>query len=200
MHTLARLRNRIVSGFIFIMPVLITLVILGQFWKHLLNIGSTLSRLLKVDTVLGQAGDAVAAVLLFIVVCLVAGLLARISFLRRISEQIDEKLDRLIPGYGQVRTATHEKIGFGKSEERPFDACLVKIGELWQPGYVIESNVDGTQTVFVPGAPAAAAGQVYVVEPGLMRRLEMNSAALNAHLKMLGKGIIRGAQAATATL
>jgi len=200
MHTLARLRNRIVSGFIFIMPVLITLVILGQFWKHLMRIGGGLSKLLKVDTVLGQAGDAVAAVLLFIVVCLVAGLLARISFLKRISEQIDERLDRLIPGYGQVRTATHEKIGVGKSDEHLFDTCLVRIGDLWQPGYVIESNVDGTQTVFVPQAPAVALGQVYIVEPERVRKLGIDFATLNARLKMLGKGIMGGAREAKATL
>src|SRR5262245_28938706 len=99
MHTLARLRNSIVSGFIFIMPLLITVLILGQFWKHLLKIGSTLSKLLRVDTVLGPSGDAVAAVLFFVLVCLVAGLLTRISFLRKVSEQIDTKLNQLIPGY-----------------------------------------------------------------------------------------------------
>jgi len=199
MHALARLRNRIVTGFIFIMPVLITLVILGQFWKHLLNVGSTLSRLLKVDTVLGQAGDAVAAVLLFVVVCLLAGFLARVSFLRRISEQIDEKLDRLIPGYGEVRSATHKKIGAGRSDE-VFETCLVKIGEIWQPGYIIEPNLDGTQTVFVPGAPTVAAGQVYIAEPGQLRKLDIDSAALNARLKILGRGILRSAREAAVTL
>lgn len=59
MHLLNRLRNRVVSGFIFIMPVLITVLILGQFWKHLLKVGNTLSRVLRIDTVLGPSGDAV---------------------------------------------------------------------------------------------------------------------------------------------
>lgn len=190
MNMLARLRNRIVSGFIFIMPVLITVLILGQFWKQLLRIGGRLSKMLRIDTVLGAAGDAVAAVLFFVVVCLVGGFLTRISFLRRISEQIDEKLNQLIPGYSQVRTEATKKVGFGKGEEPRYDTCLVKVGELWQPGYLVESNADGTHAVFVPQAPLAAVGQVYVVEPGGVRKLDLDSAALDARLKALGRGVL----------
>ena len=116
MRILARLRNLMVSGFIFIMPVLITVLILGQFWKQLLRVGSALSRMLRIDTVLGPSGDAVAAVVFFVVVCLIAGFLTRISFLRRVSEQIDEKLNQLIPGYSQVRTEATKKVGSGVKE------------------------------------------------------------------------------------
>ena len=192
MHLLARLRNRIVSGFIFIMPVLITVLILGQFWKRLLKIGSSLSKALKIDTILGPSGDAVAAVLFFVVVCLIAGFLTHISFLRRASERIDEKLNQLIPGYSQVRTEATKKVGFGKNDEIRYDTCLVKVGDLWQPGYLVESNEDGTHTVFVPQAPLGAVGQVYVAELERVRRLDLDSAALNARLKLLGKGVLVG--------
>jgi uncharacterized membrane protein len=198
MNVLARLRNRIVSGFIFIMPVLITVLILGQFWKRLLKIGSGLSKMLRIDTVLGAAGDAVAAVLFFVAVCLVAGYLTRISFLRKASERIDEKLNQLIPGYSQIRTEATKKVGAGKSEEPRYDTCLVKTGELWEPGYLVESNADGTQTVFVPQAPLAAVGHVYVVEPGRVRKLDLDSAALNARLKQLGKGVLASAAGSSA--
>jgi uncharacterized membrane protein len=187
---LARLRNRVVSGFIFIMPVLITLLVLGQFWKHLLKVGSGLSKLLRIDTALGAAGDAVAAVLFFFFVCLVAGFLTRISFLRKVSEQIDEKLNQLIPGYSKVRKEATKKVGVGKGDESRYDTCLVKTGELWQPGYLVESNPDGTQTVFVPQAPLAAVGQVYVVDPVRVRKLDLDSVALNARLKLMGKGVL----------
>src|SRR5262249_10405523 len=154
-------------------------------------------KLLKVDTVLGQAGDAVAAVVLFIIVCLVAGLLPPISFLRRITEQIDAKLHHVIPGYGQVRSATHKKIGHGKGDAH-VRACLAKDGELWQPGYIIEPSPDGAQSVFVPQAPTVA-GEVYIVEPARVRKLDIDSAALDAHLKLLGKGILGAGREAAMT-
>jgi hypothetical protein len=117
-------------------------------------------------------------------------LLIRISFLRRASERLDRQLNDLIPGYSEIRSEATKKIGVEKPKEPLFDACLVKMEELWQPGYIIEQNPDGTDTVFVPQAPAFTTGQVYVVDPSRIKKLAINSAALNAHLNRLGKGIM----------
>ena len=190
MHTITRLRNLIVTGFIFIMPVLITVVILARFWRHLLKVGGGISKLARIDTVLGPSGDAVIAVVFCLSICFVAGLPIRISFLKRVSERIDRRLNELIPGYSQIRSEATKKIGVGSDEAPHFDACLVKAQELSQPGYIIEQNVDGTRTVFVPQAPTFATGQVYVVEPSRITKLDIDAAALNAHLKKLGKGIV----------
>jgi uncharacterized membrane protein len=187
---LTRLRIHIVTGFIFIMPVLITIAVLAKFWGKLLKVGGTISGLLRVDTVFGPSGDAVIAVLFFLFVCVVAGFLIRISFMKRVSERIDRRLNDLIPGYSQLRSQTTKKVGLEEDEEPLFEACLVKVQELSRPGYIIEQNPDGTQTVFVPQAPTFTTGQVYVVDPGRIRKLDIDSAALNAHLKRLGKGII----------
>jgi uncharacterized membrane protein len=186
----SRLRRLFVTGFIFIMPVLISLAVLMRFWKHILRVGSLLSRVMRIDTVFGPSGDAVVAVVFFLCVCLLAGLLIRVSFLRRLSERMDHKLNDWIPGYGQLRSETTKKLGVEKTEEPRFDACLVKMQELWEPGYIIEENPDGTDTVFVPQAPAFTNGQVYVVHPSRIRKLDIDSATLNAHLNRLGKGIM----------
>jgi uncharacterized membrane protein len=186
----ACLRNHVVTGFIFIMPVLITLAVILRFSSHLLKIGATLSRVLGVHTVLGPSGDAVMAVLFFLACCVVAGYLVRVSSLRRASERIDRQLDSLFPSYRQLRTETRKKIGADRGESPSFEACLVKIHELWEPGYIVERNLDGTLTVFVPQAPATNQGQVYVAEPGQVRLLGVDSAALDARLKQLGKDIL----------
>jgi hypothetical protein len=41
--TFARLRNHIITGFIFVMPVLITVAVIMKFWIHLLKIGGKCS-------------------------------------------------------------------------------------------------------------------------------------------------------------
>jgi hypothetical protein len=38
--------------------------------------------------------------------------------------------------------------------------------------------------------PSFTTGQVYVVDPSRIKMLDLNSAALNAHLNRLGKGIM----------
>jgi uncharacterized membrane protein len=188
---LARLRNHVVTGFIFIMPVLITIAVIMKFWNQLLKLGGRISQLLRVDTVLGPSGDAVMAVLLFLLVCVVAGYLVRFSFLKRVSERIDQQLNTFIPGYTQLRSETRKKVGVETTQPEPaFDACLVKVEELWEPGYIIDRNFDGTLTVFVPQAPTLAYGHVYVADPSQLKMLGIDSVALAARLKQLGKGVI----------
>ncbi|MGC4118836.1 MAG: hypothetical protein QM765_30590 [Myxococcales bacterium] len=190
---LARVRNHIVTGFIFIMPVLITLAVMSTFWKHLLKVGAVSARVLRVNTVLGPSGDAVMAALFFVLICIVAGFLVRVSFLRRVSERVDQQLDHVFPGYSKLRSETRKKIGADKREAEAtstFEACLVKVQHLWEPGYIIERNPDRTLTVFVPQAPATAQGQVYVAEPSQVRMLGVDSIALNSRLKHLGKDIL----------
>ena len=69
----------------------------------------------------------------------------------------------------------------------------MRVQDLWQPGYIVEQSPGGTQTVFVPQAPAFPAGQVYVVDSDRIKKLDMDSAALNARLRQLGKGIMNQA-------
>ena len=189
--TYERVRNHIVTGFIFIMPVLICLVVLSRFWKHLLRVGGLFSRWLRVDTVLGPSGDAVLACIFFLLVCGVAGFLVRLSFLKRWGDRVDARLSRMVPGYTQLRSETKKKVRAEKEQGPPrFEACLVRIQDLWEPAYIVEENPDGTETVFVPQAPAGSYGQVYVVHPSQLQKLGIDSVELNAHLKDFGKGIL----------
>src|SRR5262245_2059466 len=187
-----RLRSHIVTGFIFIMPVLITLAVLMKFWNHLLKVGSRLAKLLHMNTVFGPPGDAVMAVLVFLFICIVAGFLIRFSFLKKMSERTDRQLNALIPGYGQLRSEGRRTLGGAEGQrKRPsFDACLVKVQDLWQPRYLTERNGDDTWTVFVPEVPALTAGHVYVAGSARIRKLEIDSTVLDGYLKILGKGLL----------
>ena len=57
----------------------------------------------------------------------------------------------MVPGYAQLRSETRKKVGAEKEQGPPrYEACLVRVHELWEPGYIVELNPDGTETVFVP--------------------------------------------------
>ena len=66
-ETWVRLRQHMITGFLFIMPVLITLAVLGRFWKDMLRVGGVFSGLLRVDTILGPSGNAVLAIVFFLI-------------------------------------------------------------------------------------------------------------------------------------
>jgi uncharacterized membrane protein len=189
------LRNHIVTGFIFLMPVLISIVVVGKFWTKLLLAGNKVSKFLKVDTLLGASGDAIIALILFFLLCILAGFLVKLSIFKRMSDWLDNKLASFIPGYTDVRKQTETKIGKAP-EEQVFETCLVHTQEHWKPAYLIDTAENGDAVVFIPAAPTFNTGQVIMAPANSYKKLKIDSKALNACLKKLGKGLTPFSEAA----
>ena len=182
------IRNHVITGFIFLMPVLISIAVIGKFWNKLLALGQKISKVIRVDTLLGTTGDAIIAVILLLLLCVVAGFLVKLTVFKRMSDWLDEKLAAFIPGYNDLRKETEIKIGAGPNEE-VFETCLVHTQEHWEPAYLIDVADTGDATVFIPVAPNFTTGQVAIVPSDCFRKLKIDSKALNGYLKKLGKGI-----------
>jgi len=187
-RTYKTLRNHVITGFIFLMPVLITIAVIGKFWSFLLKAGGKVSKLIHVDTVLGSSGDAVMALILFLILCVLAGFLVKLSVLKRMSDWLDERLASFIPGYTDIRKETDVKIGRGP-QEKIFETCVVEIQGRWHPAYLIDVADNADATVFIPGAPSFNTGQVIITPAGSYRKLSIDSKTLNTCLKNLGKGL-----------
>lgn len=186
--TYRSLRNHIVTGFIFLMPVLISIAVVGKFWSKLLAAGNKVSKLIRVDTLLGPAGDAIIALILFLLLCVVSGYLVKLSVFRRMSDWLDEKLASFIPGYTDLKKETEVKIGEAPPEQ-VFETCLVQMQGHWRPAYLIDTAENGDAVVFIPAAPTFNTGQVMMTPANSYRKLEIDSKTLNAHLKERGKGL-----------
>jgi len=182
------IRNHLVTGFIFLMPVLITIAVLGKFWAKLLQIGNKVSGFLRIHTLLGTTGDAIIAVILLLLFCVLAGFLVKLSVFKRMSDWLDERLARFIPGYNDLRKETEKNIGMGPKEE-VFETCLVRTQEYWTPAYLIDVADNGNATVFIPLAPTFKTGQVAIFPADSYKKLEIDSKALNQYLVKFGKGI-----------
>jgi len=188
--TYKTLRNHIVTGFIFLMPVLISIAVVGKFWGKLLKAGNKISKLIRVDTLLGPPGDAVIALILFLLLCVLSGFLVKLSVFRRMSDWLDDKLASFIPGYTDLKKETEVKIGEApKAEEQVFETCLVQTQEHWKPAYLIDTAENGDAVVFIPAAPTFDNGQVIMAPANSYRKLKIDSKALNAYLKERGKGL-----------
>src|SRR6478752_1002150 len=193
--TFKYLRNHIITGFIFLMPVLISIVVVSKFWGKLLIAGKKASKLIHTDTVLGPSGDAIIALIIFLLLCIMAGYLVKLSVFKRMSDWLDDKLASFIPGYTDVKKQTDTKIGKGP-QEQVFETCLVQTQEHWQPAYLIDTAENGDAVVFIPAAPTFNTGQVIMAPANSYKKLNMDSKALNACLKKLGKGLTPFSEAA----
>jgi uncharacterized membrane protein len=187
-RTFKIISRHIITGFIFLMPVLITIVVISKFWARLLALGNKLSKLLHVHTLLGSTGDAIIAVILLLVLCVVAGFLVKMTMFRRMSDWLDDKLAGFIPGYTDLRKQTEIKVGKGPQEEI-FETCLVHSGQHWKAGYLIDVADNGDATVFIPLAPTFNTGEVVVTPVDSYKKLSIDSKTLNGYLKKRGKGL-----------
>ena len=187
--TLKLFRNHIVTGFIFLMPGLLVIVVIGKFWDKLLALGNKLSRLFNLDTVLGATGDAIIAILLLLFLCIIAGYLVKISVLRSFSDWIDLRVGMFIPGYTDLKSKTQQKVTKHKIVKHSYESCFVKLGEYWRPAYLIEIAANGNATIFIPQAPVYTSGDVVIVPPGGYKKLDFDSIAMNTFLKNFGKGL-----------
>ncbi|MDI3319253.1 hypothetical protein [Pinibacter soli] len=185
------IRNHVVTGFIFLMPVLIAIAVLGKFWNQLLALGKKVSRFLYIDTVLGAAGDAIIAVILLLLFCVIAGFLVKLSIFKRMSDWLDEKLARFIPGYNDLRKETEKNIGVAPKapKEEVFATCMIQTQGYWMPAYLIDVADNGDATVFIPMAPTYSTGQVAIISENSYKKLQIDSKALNEYLVKFGKGI-----------
>lgn len=187
-RTLKVIRNHVITGFIFLMPVLISIAVISKFWQSLLKAGQKVSKLIKVDTLLGASGDAIVALILFLLFCIVAGFLVKLTVFKRVSDWLDAKLAGFIPGYNDLSKDTRKKIGRGPTEE-VFETCLVQTEGYSKPAYLIDIAENGDATVFIPAAPTFNTGYVIVTPAGSYKKLSIDSKILNTCLKKLGKGL-----------
>jgi len=162
--------------------------VISKFWNKLLIAGKRVSKLIRIDTLLGSSGDAIIALLLFLLLCILSGYLVKLSVFKRMSDWLDDKLASFIPGYTDLRKQTETKIGKGP-QEQVFETCLVQTQEQWKPAYLIDVAENGDAVVFVPAAPTFNTGQVLMAPANSYKKLNIDSAALNACLKKLGKGL-----------
>lgn len=181
-------RNHIITGFIFLMPVLITLAVISRFWSTLLKMGNRVSKLIHVDSLLGANADAIMALVLFLLLCVIAGFLVKMTVFRKLSDALDQKLATFIPGYTDLRKQTEIKVGKGPKQE-VFNTCLVETEGNWKPAYLVDVSENGDAVVFIPVAPTFNSGQVVVVPKGTYKKLNLDSNVLNSYLQKLGRGL-----------
>jgi uncharacterized membrane protein len=121
-----------------------------------------------------------------ILVCFVAGLIARTGWGRTAAEPLERTVLRRVPGYAFVRTVTRGLAGL--QGEKDVAVALAWIEDAWVLSFVLERHTSGLHTVFVPSAPTPAAGSVYYLPADRLRMLEVPVTKAVTSIMSLGMG------------
>jgi uncharacterized membrane protein len=188
------LKTTIVGGVFFLLPLAVVIWILGRVLKTVAKVMAPIADALPFQKVIiGLAVANILGAIAIVLLCFLAGLVARTGWGQRIGEAAEQAILKKIPGYSILRSMTNpETLGAGVRIE----TALARVEDAWVLAFVVEKEpVDGLLTVFVPSSPTPAAGTIYYLEPDRVRRIDLPVKTAVKLVMQLGVGsaaLLRG--------
>jgi len=179
------IKTTLVGGVIFLLPVVLTIVLLRQAVALVEKIVRPVAAQVPVASVGGMRVASLIAIILLILVGFFAGLVASTRPGRRLQGMLEQLVLRKMPGYTLLKGATEEGTAAGADE---VEVALARFDDNTVLGYIMEKNADGTLTVFVPSAPTPAVGAVFYLPEDRITRLDVPVAEAGKVIMRLGVG------------
>ncbi len=180
------LTTTVIGGLIFLLPLIVVLAVLGQGLALVAGIAAPLAAHLPEREIGGVAAVTLVGLVLILLLCYGAGLLARAAFGRALSENFESRLQALYPRYTVIKAMT-QGLG-GTTGSHALRPVLVSFDDHQLLAFEVERLADSRVVVFLPGAPDPWSGSVVLVPPERVAGVSFGVGALNRSLKGLGRG------------
>jgi uncharacterized membrane protein len=174
------------GGILFLVPLVVLLVFLekgyGIIQKTTLPIVNNFPKI----NVLGIALQELVGILIIILICLFAGLLAKTVAARNLIQKLEDGVLSFVPGYSFMKSMNENILGFESNED--LKVILVPTDAGLQFAFLIEQISEEKFTVFIPDAPNPWSGSVVFVEKKDIQDIEITQKQALACIRKLGYG------------
>jgi len=158
MKILKSLKTALVTGLFVVLPAWLALLL---FLKILTKLG------VIVKPIAGQMPRGIdhptfIALVTFLVICLLVGLLFHTAIGKAIGNVIEDTVLDRIPGYASLRAIAAQSAGFESEQDFQPAFIIVEDGCL-APAFLIETHDEGLSTVFMPSVPTPMAGGILIM-------------------------------------
>ena len=174
------------GGILFLAPLVVLLIILEKGYHIIQKITLPLVQNLPRVHVLGIALQELIGVLIIIVICFAAGLLARTARAKKLILKLENGILSFVPGYSFMKSMNENIMGFESKQD--LKVILVPTDAGWQFAFLIEQIDENNFTVFVPDAPNPWSGSVVFVEKKDIREIGITQKEALACIRKLGYG------------
>ena len=160
-------KSTVIGGVLVVLPVVVVASVAGKAFASVRAVIQPFA-----DTLPGgPLIDAVAAALIVIVGCFVAGALARTAIGQRSFASLESRILGRIPGYELARNLSQRLLG--APDGAPFAPAFAETDAGLVPAFVVERHDDGSCTVFVPAVPTPGVGALYVMPESRVHLLDV---------------------------
>ncbi|WP_035646828.1 DUF502 domain-containing protein [Flavobacterium sp. ASV13] len=174
------------GGIIFLVPLVVLLIFLekgyGIIQKTTLPLVNNLPRI----NVLGIALQELIGILLIIIICLLAGLLAKTSNAKKLVQKLEDSILSFVPGYSFMKSMNENILGIESKDD--LKVILVPTDAGLQFAFLIEQISEEKFTVFIPDAPNPWSGSVVFVDKKDIQDIDITQKQALACIRKLGYG------------
>lgn len=179
------IKSTIIGGLIFLIPVVFIALILSEAVNLMMIIAEPIDEYLPVDYIGAFAIVNIIAVSLVILVCFIAGMVAKSSFGEKSFEYIDAKLVTVFPGYSFLKAITGSFDD--KCDLRYLQPVILKYDEYSQIAFEVSRNNDGIVVAYIPLAPNPWTGSIVYISGERVEPIDIEFTEIMVSLGMLGK-------------
>jgi uncharacterized membrane protein len=176
----------LVAGVLFLVPVGIAGIVLVKVVGVMMLVAQPMADWLPVDSIGGVALANIIALLALIVVCFLAGLLARQALASTFVTKLESRVLVNIPGYLMIKSLV---TGFDSSKTEGLKPVALKLGSAERIGFEIQKLQDGRSVVFIPSAPCPFSGITQVLPPEQVCYLDVPINMINEATENFGHGM-----------
>jgi uncharacterized membrane protein len=179
-------RTTLLGGVFFLLPIVVLVIFLGKVTSLAVESVKPLANYIPADWSLGLPKEILLAVAVLVLLCFVAGLLARTKLSQELAKGLERSVLSKIPAYEYFRQVSASTLGFSQLGQHP--VILVRLDVAWQIGIQVEGEKNGFVTVYVPSTPDPRAGAVYFLGPDRIRPTTVPIVQAMNCLKRFGAG------------
>jgi len=177
---------RVMSGVVFLIPLMVIIVIIQKLWTGLNGAGNFIVKTFGLHSLLGNKSVPIATALVLVILFYLCGLLVKFSMLTSFKDWLERSVLQYIPGYITYRAQIEKKIK-PKQDSRIPVLVQTQIGK--KPGLVIEERADES-VVYFPNCPDSNNGEVLMVPNQQLTKLDIKTSVFIKSIQAFGKGII----------
>lgn len=174
------------GGILFLAPLVVLLIILEKGYHIIQKVTLPLVSNLPRVHVLGLALQELFGILLIIIFCFIAGVLAKTTLAQKLILKIENSILSFIPGYSFMKGINENIMGIESNKD--LKVILVPTDAGWQFAFLIEQIDENNFTVFVPDAPNPWSGSIVFVEKKDIREIGISQKEALACIRKLGYG------------
>lgn len=180
------IKTTFLGGILFLVPLVVLLIVLEKGYGIVQKTTLPLVSALPKVSVLGLAIQELVGLLIIILICLVAGLLARTAAAEKLVQKLEEGILSFVPGYSFMKSLNENILGLESKDD--LKVILVPTDAGLQFAFLIEQISDEKSTVFIPDAPNPWSGSVVFVDKKDITEIDITQKQALACIRKLGYG------------